>query len=654
MTPQVHVVNSLDQWQFVQWTLRAADWIAFDVETTSSAERGGLEEWHPDSRIVSVAFAVKPDEAWVIPLAHPERKHDVSPAEVFDTLVGYQLVGAFVKFDGRWAHAYSGVDLSDYLAWDTGAAAFLLNENQALGLKERAVGDLGVEPWDDKDAKTSPDTVPLEQLARYNGLDAAHTFALMQWQRDKLRHDRLGMVMWYVLMPAIRALCSIEQEGMYLDLDWVRQAAEEADLKVGELERELMSRVPRDLLEKHARNVGQLDLLTGDEVVPKVSWAPTSKFFMEFAERAGWPVLERTEEGKFKGRPRWPRSVLKRVAGLGYPDAQLLMEQRVLRKRLDAFLIPWQKDAAVDGKLHPTYNPTRYETDDGEGGTVTGRTSCEKPNLQQVARAIKQAFVGEEGWHFLQADESQIEVRIVAHVSGDENLRGVYVRGGDVYKETAAGINGISVDEVDKDMRQRTKPVVLGFLYGMGFRSFVDYARDTYGIVYTLDEAEHVRTGFFDLFPGLLDWHERTRRWVRAKGYVDSPIGRRRRVPDALSNDRTARARAERQAINAEIQSFASDIMVMSLARIREEIPRESFRSVGTVHDSALGYLFADEYAETVARKVGEIMVTPDLERFGVELSVPLAADVEWGPRWGVAEHSITVTSTELREARAA
>ncbi|MEX2431651.1 MAG: DNA polymerase, partial [Dehalococcoidia bacterium] len=620
---------------------KADQWLCFDLETR--ADRNNLEDWHPSSRIVSLSLSWGPDVSFVIPLSHPAASwkdwREQARYIAREVLARFPLVGHNVKFDARWIHALTGIDLSANLAWDTMVASHIMDELQSHSLKQRAVEDLGVDPWADVDL-TDAEKADWMGLSRYNALDTAHTFQLMQWQQERLREDPpRARLLWFAALPCLRALTRMEQNGLLLDQDEVKRRTAAAEVDRDRLYSEFEAQVPAELSVQFQERFGYGGQRLFDVGPPtkkeRLSLAPTSAFFKAYAERA-WPVLETTS----KGAPCWDASVLKRLSSKGFADATLLQQYRKVDKQLSTYLHPWPEDVAEDGRLHGTFKMT---------ATNTGRLSCERPNLQQVDRTLKTCFRAPDGWRFVQADYSQIEVRLAAMLSGDENLQQVYRDGRDVYVETAAAVNHVAADDVSKELRQQAKPIVLGFLYGMQARSFVDYARDSYGIDFTEEGSEEARDAFFRLYPGLLTYHERMRREVRQHDKVTSPFGMVRHLPEIKARDRGLQWAAERQAINAPIQSAAATLMQLALAAINEE-PKlaQTCRIVGSVHDS--GLLEVPDYCwREVLEVAGPLMVSPPgLAHFDVELPVPLVVEFEVGDRWGHAGETAVYSSSGL------
>lgn len=600
--------------------------VSFDLETR--ADESNFEEWHPSSRIVSASFSWEPTRSYVLPLSHPaapwSRDWVSLGRHVFNMLGGARFVGHNLKFDLRWIDGCLGVDRTSNYWWDTMAGSFLLDENASHGLEASCFRSLGTEPW-----KGSVDLKDAEReqwagLARYNGLDTAHCLTLSEWQRSQLRDQAdLGKIMWYVLMPTMRNLMRIERNGLLLDEEETLRRLYEASEERDRLYLEFEAQVPLEIARRYQQRFREQRLF--DVGVPthgeRLSLAPTSKFFQEYA-KASWPVMSLTE----KNAPCWDAAVLKRLAARGHRDAALLGEYRKVDTQLNNFLTRWPHQRAADGRIHSTYKATTAKT---------GRLACEHPNLQQVDRGLKSCFRSRDGWAFVQADQSQIELRMAAWLSGDENLRTAYVDGRDVHRMTASAVTGKPEAEVDDEERYRAKAVNFGFLYGQLEKGFQEYAFSTYGIEVTLDEAERMRDRFFRLFTGLADYHERIRRQIRSDGYVRSPFGRVRRLPEIHSRDQMRRWGAERQAINHPIQSAASDLMLMGLNAVCEQVDPELCRVVGTVHDSLLMEVRAD-VVDQVLDKIGPLMVDPPaLRHFGVQIPVPIVVEMEVGARWG-------------------
>jgi DNA polymerase-1 len=236
-----------------------------------------------------------------------------------------------------------------------------------------------------------------------------------------------------------------------------------------------------------------------------------------------------------------------------------------------------------------------------------------------------------EGCVFVQADYSQIELRIAAMMANERNMLGMFHRGEDIHTNVACRLTGKTPDQITKEERKKGKSISFGYLFGMGATKYVEYARDNFDLDVTLEESEALRDRFFSEFPALRPWHDRQRRLAQRYHRVHSPIGRVRHLPDIVSGERSVQGEAERQAINSPVQSFASDLMLVSLI----ELNRRGVPIVGTVHDSILFDLPEDDVEDTLPM-IREVMENPPVKRmFGADLTVPIEVDIETGTHWG-------------------
>jgi DNA polymerase-1 len=291
---------------------------------------------------------------------------------------------------------------------------------------------------------------------------------------------------------------------------------------------------------------------------------------------------------------------------------------------MNTYLLPWTMKIDRNHRLHATYKIY---------GAATGRLSGD---LQQIPRdSFVRSVVGAPpGWRFVNADYSQIELRIAAHIANEPNMKKAYQLGQDLHMITAMRMTGKSVDQVGKEERKKAKPVNFGFLYGMYPKKFQNYAAKNYGVDFTMGECEVARERYFETFPGLLKWHSRVKRVVNDRHYVISPFGRIRHLPDILSSDRGVQMEAERQAINSPVQGTASDIMLFSMVHLAKELNPRDAAMVMTLHDG-IGFEIREEKVEHYMPIIKEVMETLPLKKtFGFELDVPIVADVEDGQYW--------------------
>lgn len=619
--------------------LKMADLVYFDIETTTDGRPDeASEDWHPSSRITTVSFTTKPGTAWVIPLSHPEAPWSEVWQPIAESVfkaMRYAKVAAHNgRFDIRWVHSATGVDLSERFVWDTMVSAYVLDENEPKGLKHLAVTQLGVPDWSEEIDSRRTEQYPWETVAEYAGRDTDYGWQIMdlhkQWLKDE---PSLARVFGMLMMPVSRALIRIERNGLLLDEEVTERRLAEAERRILEIEDHLLETYVSDELKdefcvkRYKRK---------DPVPVRPSWSPNSKFFHAFMADVGAPVLERTEK---KGTPSFSESVMKQISeGGGHPYIDDILEARKLGKDV-GYLRSWLAKRTDDGRLHPSLKPAHVST---------GRLSSENPNAQQVSRHLKECFIPERGWWFVQADYAQVELRIAALVAQEEAMLAAFRNGDDLHRLMAADIAGVDPDKVTKKQRQAAKAVNFGFLYGMGAPKFVDHARDDYGVVFTLEEAQKLRGLFFSKYPRLAEWHEEQRRTAHTNGYIRTPIGRRRRLPDLDEKAMGKVAAAERQAINSPIQSFASDLMLLSLIGL-DQNPSPNRRVVGTVHDSLLAEIREWHVKEEV-QAIADAMLYPPVERlFGASLDVPLEVEFLIGESWGDPDPKVVTVSTSSR-----
>ena len=594
------IVNSVEDYEEFLKVLRKEDEIAFDIETT------GLVPW--EGNIVSLGFGFN-DQEFVIPLNHSEGwidgEHDEQSLlceEVEKILEGKTLIAHNGKFDTLWTKVQYDMDLS--LDHDTMLLSHLLDENTGNGLKYLSETLLGAEnyeiPLSAKKGEAS-----LELLSEYNAWDVYYTLRLYKRFKKELKEDpALCKFYEYVTMPAARYFRDIEYQGVYINLEKLDLVEEKYEKKVEALAEEL------------------------EEIKPGVNWnSPKQVADFLFKDLRLTP-LERTKSGGFSTA----ESVMQRLARK-HPAPKKILELRGARKMLSTFVSSW-KEKEVESRLHPSFKLH---------GTVTGRLSCTSPNLQQVPRdpEIRSLVSAPEGWTLIEADFSQVELRIAAILSGDKAMQKAFNEGEDIHTKTAIMVSGINPTGMSKpelkEWRKKAKATNFGFLYGMGAKKFQEYARDKYDINYGIEECKNIRNRFFKSYSGLKPWYERQYRIARMNSGVRGLTGRVRHLPDIHSSDGFLKSQAERQAVNSVVQGFASDLTIMAVIEIMSTFGEGTLNIVGTVHDAILMEI-KDERLDDVIPRVKHIMENPSiLEEFGVKLPIPIIADVTIGD-WGKGE----------------
>ena len=618
--------------------LLSSSCIYFDLETTNDGKVDEAhEDWHSHSRITTASFTVRAGQSYTVPLSHPEAEwsedwRDIA-ARIFTSMKRAKLAAHNGKFDIRWVYSTTGVDLVDQFSWDTMVAAYVEDETEPKDLESLAKRDLGVADWKHtKIDSRRTEQYPWELVKEYAAYDTDYGWQLMELQRERLR-DEPGLARIYglLMMPVCRALLRIERNGLLLDPEVTAARLTEATEAITATEDHLLETYVGPGLEEV---FCWKRYKTKEDVRVRPSWSPNSKFFHAFMEDVGAPILERTAK---KGTPSYDESVMKRISAMGgHPYIDSILEARKLGKDV-GYLKGWLAKRDETDRLHPTLKPAHV---------TTGRLSSSNPNAQQVSRHLKDCFVSPEGWWFVQADYAQVELRIAAQLAHEEEMLQAFRDGKDLHRIMAAKIAGIETHQVTKEQRQAAKAVNFGFLYGMGARKFVEYALDEYGLVVSLAEAQKIRRVFFETWPRLHEWHEEQRLTGHTQGYVRSPIGRRRRLPDLNSHLQGFVAAAERMAVNAPVQSFASDLMLLSLITL-DRTPSDDRKVVGTVHDSLLAEIRGG-CVKAELKTIADAMLHPPVGQFGAKLTVPLEVEFLIGKSWGDPDPKVVVVSNNL------
>lgn len=496
------------------------------------------------------------------------------------------------KFDTLFIEEHTGIRLPIHEDVMLMATAYDLAAEH--GLKAMAKRYLGVADWDiSKKKKLSGDS---DEVVPYLKKDVLYTWDLfcffsarMSSQQDKVYRQ--------LLRPAYLMYRNVERNGAYIDLAGLKGVRK----KYKQIEEEKLAAL-------NARH--------------KINWNSSGQVATVLFEKEGLPVLKKSAK---TGKPSADAEVLKRLAAKGYETPKLLIEYKAANTLNKMFLYRWEDDLAPDGRIHSSYNMTNV---------VTGRTSCQNPNLQQVPRNkdVRGLFVAPKGRVFFEADYSQLELRIAADYANDKTMLEIYRTGGDIHTETARLMTGGR--EPTKEERSKAKAVNFGFLYGMLAKKFVSYAYNSYNTVFTNAEAEQFRALFFAKYNRLLPWHKEMEEMCEALGGVANRFGRFRKLPNIYSQQKFERLSAVRRAINTPVQGTGSDLLISAAAQLMKEHSKNGLTIVGTVHDSILGEFWAED-EEWMVAEIKRIMAHPAImDEFGVTLKVPLEADVGIGP-WG-------------------
>lgn len=597
---KVKIIRKTPQLKWLIKQLMEVPLISWDLETYTDGTENNFHEWHPDSKIVSLSFSWNVGEACVVPLHH-ESTPWKDPGRVLRLLkpclerTDAKYIAHNGKFDARWL-ASRGIFVPQ--VFDTMLAAHMLEENRGKGLKELAQTLLGVEAWDVGIGVSNAYHEDLRKLCIYNGNDTDYTLRLYHRFKEELKQvPRVARVFSKLMMPASNALVPVEIIGPWIDKERYDERLEETIRK-------------RDIVEGKLRDsCGDINLRSPQQVA---RW---------MFGKLGLPIIETTA----KGAPSTKESVILKLAQ-DHPEVKALIEYRKLeQKYLRTYFAQW---AVTDDKsrIHPGYKLF---------GTVTGRLSGD---FQQVPRdPFMRSIIGAPpGWRFVEADYSQVELRVAAWLANERRLLRLFAMGEDAHLATAVQLTRKRPGDITSEERKRAKAVNFGFLYGMGAKKFVDYCFESYGVTVSQGEAEAFRARFFETYPALHPWHQRQRRLAHRYQQVHSPIGRVRHLPTVRSSDSGVVGEAERQAINSPVQSFASDLMLLSLVQLNNSLPGPKARVVGTVHDSIL-FEVREEYVDEMVPIIRSTMedMKPVSKKFGTKVTVPIVVEIKVGQHWG-------------------
>lgn len=636
--------------------------IVMDLETTGLdeyAEAGGDTNGGYPARIVLASLTLPSAEraaagaynwrtfdgeqpmTYLVPLSHPASPLLGSWRKVM-AIIGREInrsgkpfVNANIKFDARWVFAQVGVDLSDRIEWDTTVSSQLVDTEARTRLKIRAARDFGIEEWDDFDLSTpgAAERVDLIQLGEYAARDTYYTWKIEEEHRDQMfltgdeepfdsddiQMARLGKVATYVSMPTVKTLTKVEQRGFLLDVDWVHAKIEEMDA--------LRLKACEDILGLYGTEPAPAPAKDG------VTTAATSKWFQGFVAQAieagDLRVTARTDSGN----AQWNKAVLIAQQRQGSPAADALLRHRDATKTLE-FLRSWLALRDPNNVIHATYNV---------GFVKTGRLSSSNPNVQQISARLKPAFIPRPGHVLLDLDYSQVELRVAAFISRSQPMIEAFQRGDDLHRLLAAKIAGKAPEDITSMERKRAKAGNFGLLYGMSPGGFQSYAATAYDVSLTLAEAQAVHSAFFEMWDGMRQWHERSKRRAYERGYVTSPIGRTQWLSDLYSKSSFKSSHAERNALNSPVQGFGSDLMQMAAASIMGTLPGyplpkvEGAHVVATVHDEICIEVPEDRWQEILVEcKLRMEDVNTFLRPLDCQMDVPIVAGPSAGTRWGV------------------
>ncbi|MBU2978459.1 DNA polymerase I [Alteromonas sp. C1M14] len=590
---------------FDQWLekLHKAPVVAFDTETTS------LD--YMEAEIVGVSFCVAPGEAAYVPLGHdyPDAPAQLDRASILSQLKplleseDVKKVGQHLKYDKNVLANYD-INLQG-IAFDTMLESYVLNSTatrhdmDSLAMAYLNHKTIHFEDIAGKGAKQLTfNQIPLEQAAPYAAEDADITLRLHQVIWEKLQpQEKLKTLLLDVEIPLASVLSRMEQRGVLIDSQKLGQQSQDLALRIKELETAVHEAAGETF------NLGS-----------------TKQLQQILFDKLSLPVIKKTP----KGAPSTSEEVLQELA-LDYPIPKMIMEYRGLTKLKNTYTdkLPKMINHRT-GRVHTSYH---------QAITATGRLSSTDPNLQnipirtEVGRRVRQAFVPRSGFKIVAADYSQIELRIMAHLSNDKGLLSAFAEGKDIHKATAAEVFDTPLDEVTSDQRRSAKAINFGLIYGMS----------AFGLARQLNiprnDAQTYMDLYFERYPGVLKYMDETRELAKEKGYVETVFGRRLYLPDIKASNGMRRKGAERAAINAPMQGTAADIIKLAMLKVDEWINKEAADEVYMmmqVHDELVFEIKEDKVDDYVPYIVS-------LMEQAAGLSVPLNVEAGTGINWDEA-----------------
>ena len=603
------VVQDAETLRAMVQKLEVADGIAFDTETTS------VDQMQAD--LVGISLAVEPGVGYYIPVGHNVDADKQLPLEtVLDSLrpamtdPSIPKYGHNIKYDAVMLKRY-GLEVFP-LSFDTMIGEFVLNPGGAgrkLGLKDVAFVRLGVEMTRIEKLlgtgrkQITMDLVEIDRAAPYAAADADMTLQLVPPIRADLEEIEQEDLFYDVEMPLVPVLVDMEMHGVLIDADFLIQLSAE-------------------LVETLGRRSQQIYDIAGYEFNMNSPQQLSEALFDKV--RLPTEGLRKTKSGFYSTAADVLDSLLEKdTTGI----VEAILEFRELEKLRGTYVdaLPQMVNPKT-GRIHTSFNQT---------GAVTGRISSSDPNLQNIpirtdmGRRVREAFIAPPGYKLLAADYSQVELRVMAHISGDEALRQAFIEDQDIHATTAAAVFGVPLEAVSHAQRSFAKAVNFGLLYGMGaFR----LARDS---ELTLAESEAFIKTYFERFPRVQQYLEETRKKAEEQGYVETLLGRRRYFPvfqrEARSQqDHIERRAAEREAVNMPIQGTAADIIKIAMINLHQALREQGLagRMILQVHDE-LVLEVPDAEVKATEQLVREVMQN------AYPMDVPLKVDAHAGDNWG-------------------
>ena len=583
--------------------LEKAEWLSFDTETTDTDP--------VSAKLVGISIAIEPTQGYYIPVGHAQTEKQLSGETVIEALKPIfknpkiKKAGHNLKYDGMVLSHY-GIEVHPY-GFDSMLAAWVVDPGSFnFGLKGLADHYLNFKMTRIEEligsgkSQLNMADVSIDKVAPYAAADAAIPLALMPFLMDQLKKNNLLKVFEEIEMPLINVLAQMELAGIALDKGFFVKMEDELQKRLFEIETEVHQLVG------YSFNINS-----------------TQQLSVALFETLGLdsPNKKKTASGHYSTNA----AVLEELQGK-HAVVDIMLEYRELSKLQFTYVktLPEQINPQT-GRVHTSFSQT---------GSVTGRLSSSNPNLQNIpirtdlGRKVRNGFVALPGHGLLAVDYSQVELRIVAHMSQDEAMLAAFKANQDIHSATASAIYDVPIEKVTKEQRRHAKAINFGLIYGM---SPFGLSRST-GL--TLSEAENFVKAYFKRFPLVKEYLDGLRKMAMQQGYVETLLGRRRYFPNlATTTNVNLRNREEREAINAPIQGTAADILKIAMIDLSSALQKSQLKAkiLLQVHDELLLEVPDNERDETIE------LVQLVMES-AYELSIPLSTEARWGSTWGSLE----------------
>ncbi|WP_336944212.1 DNA polymerase I [Acinetobacter modestus] len=597
-TATYHTVLTQDAWDALFQRMQHADHFAIDTETTNLDYRV--------AELVGFSIAFDAHDAYYVPVAHDyegapvQLNRETLLAQIKPILENEQIkkIGHHLKYD---AHIFAnhGITIQGWY-FDTMLASYVLNAAATRhGMDDVARVYLShltttFEQIAGKGVKQKTfNQIELEIAAHYAAEDAHVTYRLYEVLKAKLQsHPELVHILHNIEMPVARVLTGMEEDGIKLDHQFLDQLSVEFSETIQTLENQATELAGEAFNIASPKQVGEV-----------------------LFDKLGLKGGKKTATGQYSTS----ESILEKIE---HPLAEVILEHRGLAKL---------KNTYTDRLIEQSHDAThRVHTSYHQALTATGRLSSTDPNLQNIpirtpiGRQIRKAFIAPEGRVLLAADYSQIELRLMAHFSEDDALVHAFQQGQDVHRRTASEVLGIAIEDVTNDQRRQAKAVNFGLLYGMSEFGL------TRQLGFTREESRSYIARYFQRYPGVLDYMERTRQIAREQGFVETILGRRLYTPDIMATNKMIKQAAERAAINAPLQGSAADIIKLAMIAVDKVLPKDQAKLLLQVHDELVfeaDIAIADELSKQIAKVMQSVL----------EISVPFVVEVGQGLNWDAA-----------------